>query len=110
MSQNITVVDDTNFETEVLNSKLPVLVDFSAVWCGPCQRQYPILVKFADDNTERVKVVKIDVDEAPAIAAKFGIRGVPTLMVFNNGESKGSKVGMHSLAEIDNFVMTKTGA
>lgn len=109
MSNNIVIVDDSNFQVEVLDSKLPVLVDFSATWCGPCQRQYPILEKFADDQINRVKVCKIDIDDAPAITAKLGIRGVPTLMVFNAGTSVGSKVGMTSLAEMDNLVLTKTG-
>lgn len=109
MSNNVVIVDDTNFEAEVTNSKLPVLVDFSATWCGPCQRQYPILEKFADEQVNRVKVVKIDIDDSPVITAKFGVRGVPTLMVFNGGTQVGSRVGMSSLAEIDNLVLTKTG-
>lgn len=100
-------VDDSNFESEVINSKVPVLVDFSATWCGPCQRQLPLLEKFATENFEKVKVVKIDIDDAPAITAKFGVRGVPTLMLFNAGSSLGSKVGLTSLAEMNNFVMTK---
>ncbi len=102
-------VDDNNFETEVLQSELPVLVDFSAAWCGPCQRQLPLVEKFARDNGDKVKVCKVDIDDAPNVASKLGIRGVPTLMLFNEGKSVGSKVGLTSLAEINNFVMTKTG-
>lgn len=105
---DIVHVDDNNFEAEVLNSNCPVLVDFGASWCGPCQRQLPIVEKFAT-LTEGVKVVKIDIDDAPNAASKFGIRGVPTLMLFNDGKSLGSKVGLTSLAEINNFVLTKTG-
>ncbi len=100
-------VDDSNFESEVLNSKVPVLVDFSATWCGPCQRQLPLLEKFANENLEKVKVVKIDIDDAPVITAKLGVRGVPTLMLFNEGNQLGSKVGLTSVAEMSNFVLTK---
>lgn len=103
-------VDDSNFETEVLQSDRPVLVDFGATWCGPCQRQLPIVEKFATDNTDTVKVCKVDIDDAPNMTSKLGIRGVPTLMLFNEGKSVGSKVGLTSLAEISNFVMTKTGS
>jgi thioredoxin 1 len=105
---DIVHVDDNNFEAEVLQSEIPVLVDFGAPWCGPCQRQLPIVEKFAIDN-ENVKVCKVDIDEAPNMASKLGIRGVPTLMLFIEGKSIGSKVGLTSLAEISNFVMTKTG-
>lgn len=105
---NVVHVDDNNFETEVLQSDVPVLVDFGATWCGPCQRQLPIVEKFATDNAN-VKVCKVDIDDAPAVASKLGIRGVPTLMLFSEGKSVGSKVGLTSLAEISNFVLTKTG-
>lgn len=105
---NVVHVDDSNFEAEVLQSEVPVLVDFGATWCGPCQRQMPIVEKFATEN-QAVKVVAVDIDDAPVVASKLGIRGVPTLMLFNGGKSMGSKVGLTSLAEISNFVMTKTG-
>ncbi len=100
-------VDDSNFEAEVLKSELPVLVDFSATWCGPCQRQLPLVEKFAAENLGKVKVCKLDIDEAPAIAAKLGIKGVPTLMLFNGGNSLGHKVGMISLADMNSLVLTK---
>jgi thioredoxin 1 len=100
-------VDDDNFEAEVLQSELPVLVDFSAAWCGPCKRLAPIVEKFASDNGGKVKVCTVDIDDAPNVAAKLGIRGVPTLMVFNGGTSLGHKVGLISLAEMSNFVATK---
>ena len=102
-------VDDSNWEAEVLKSDVPVLVDFSATWCGPCQRLSPIVEKFATDNVGKVKVVKVDIDEASAIASDLKIRGVPTLMVFKGGASLGHKVGLISLAEMTNFVMTKLG-
>jgi thioredoxin 1 len=102
-------VDDNNFEAEVLSSSVPVLVDFSATWCGPCQRQLPLLEKFAAENLGKVKVVKVDIDDASIITAKLGVRSVPTLMLFDQGKSLGYKVGLTSSAELNVFVMTKTG-
>ena len=102
-------VDDSNFETEVLKSSVPVLVDFSATWCGPCQRQLPILQKFADANANTIKVVKVDIDEAPEITSKLGIRGVPSMVLFNQGQKVDMKVGLTSLADLNNFVTTKVG-
>lgn len=106
---NVVHVDDSNFETEVLKSEVPVLVDFSATWCGPCQRQLPLLEKYAAENSPQVKVCKVDIDDAPGIAAKLGIKSVPTLVVFNKGAALGTKVGLTPLAEMSNFVLTKTG-
>lgn len=107
---NIVHVDDDNFEAEVLKSDVPVLVDFSATWCGPCKRLLPILERFASDNFAKVKVCKIDIDDAPTVTAKLGIRSVPTMMLFNAGASVGSKVGLVSLAEVTNFVHSKVGS
>ncbi|CAB4196961.1 TrxA Thiol-disulfide isomerase and thioredoxins [uncultured Caudovirales phage] len=100
-------VDDGNFESEVINSKLPVLVDFSAPWCGPCSRQLPILEKFAKDNLTKVKVVKIDIDECQALSSKYGIRSVPSLLLFNNGQNIGMKVGLLPQSALDQFVSEK---
>jgi thioredoxin 1 len=100
-------VDDNNFETEVLQSTLPVLVEMGAEWCAPCQRQLPLVEKFATENEGKIKVVKIDIDAAPTITAKLGVRSVPTLIVFNAGTSLGTKTGLTSLADINSFVMTK---
>lgn len=100
-------VDDDNFEAEVLKSETPVLVDFSATWCGPCQRQYPLVEKFAKEYGDKIKVCKIDIDDAPEVTAKLRIRGVPTLMLFDAGSAVGIKVGLTSLAEINNFVGDK---
>lgn len=97
-------VDDNNFESEVLNSKVPVLVDFGATWCGPCQKQLPILEKFATENIGTVKVCKIDVDDAPNLAAKFNIRGVPSIALFNNGVNVDMKVGLTTPAALKEFV------
>lgn len=87
-------VDDTSFEKEVLESEMPVLVDFSASWCGPCKRQLPIMEKFASDNTDKVKVVKVDIDDAPTFSNKFNIRGVPSIVLFHKGQVIDTKVGV----------------
>jgi thioredoxin 1 len=87
---------DANFDVEVLTSAGPVLVDFSAVWCGPCKRLEPIVHEIAADYGDRLKVVKVDVDHAPGTAAKFGVLSVPTLMIFNGGKVKDQYVGVLS--------------
>ena len=100
-------VDDTNFEIEVLQSELPVLVDFSAVWCGPCQKQLPIIEKFATENKNRVKVCTVDIDDAPVITSKLGIRSVPSIYLFDKGLKIDSKVGLTTLAVLNGFVSEK---
>jgi thioredoxin 1 len=87
---------DANFDSEVLTNAGPVLVDFSAVWCGPCKRLEPIVHEIAADYGDRLKVVKVDVDHAPGTAAKFGVLSVPTLMIFNGGKVKDQYVGVLS--------------
>lgn len=103
----VKIVDDSNFDTEVLNASGPVLVDFSATWCGPCQRQSPILEKFASENFGKIKVVKVDIDDAPVATAKLGIRSVPSLVVFENGKQTTFKVGLTTLAELNTLLFTK---
>jgi thioredoxin 1 len=83
----INITEET-FESEVLNAELPVLVDFSAEWCGPCKMVDPIVHELADDWAGKVKVVKIDADESPGILMKYGVMGIPTLMFFVSGEVK----------------------
>jgi thioredoxin 1 len=100
-------VDDSNFESEVIKSKLPVLVDFSAEWCGPCKRMSPILDKFAKSYLDKVKVVKIDVDASPGIASTYYIRSIPSLVIFNNGNNLDMKVGLVSFVDLENFVLSK---
>ena len=84
---------DTNFESEVLASAGTVLVDFSAVWCGPCKKLEPIVHEIAAEYGERLKVVKVDVDHAPGTAARFGVLSIPTLMIFSGGKVKDQIVG-----------------
>ena len=95
------VLSADNFEAEVLLSKLPVLVDFWATWCGPCRMLAPTIAKIAEEKAGQIKVCKLDVDEAPEIAAKYGIASIPTLMVFLNGEAVRTSVGVQPKAAIE---------
>ncbi|HEY4013472.1 MAG TPA: thioredoxin [Polyangiaceae bacterium] len=91
---NVLEINDLNFETEVLGSKVPFLLDFSAVWCGPCKVLTPIVEKLADELVGKARVGKLDIDDSPAVASKFGIRGVPTVLIFKDGKVAGQHVGV----------------
>jgi thioredoxin 1 len=91
---NVLEINDLNFEAEVLKSTVPFLLDFSAVWCGPCKVLAPIVERLADEYKGKVRVGKLDIDDSPGVASKFGIRGVPTVLVFKNGEESGRHVGV----------------
>jgi thioredoxin 1 len=91
---NVLEINDLNFDSEVLKSSVPFLLDFSAVWCGPCKVLAPIVEKLADEYQGKVKVGKLDIDDSPAVATKFGIRGVPTVLVFKDGKESGRHVGV----------------
>ena len=93
MANNVQTVNDLNFEAEVLGSDLPVLVDFGATWCGPCKQIEPFVDQLADEYAGKMKVVKVDIDDSQGTAAKYGIRGVPTLKVFKGGEVVAEQVG-----------------
>lgn len=86
-------VNDTDFENEVLQSEKPVVVDFWAEWCGPCKQLSPIVDELAQDLKDSIKVVKVNIDDAPETPTKFGVRGVPTLMIFKNGQVVDTRVG-----------------
>ena len=86
-------VTDENFETDVLKSDKPVVVDFWAEWCGPCKTLLPLVEELATEMKDDVKVVKINIDEAPEAPTKYGVRGIPTLMIFKGGELVDTKVG-----------------
>jgi thioredoxin 1 len=91
--KNTLSVNDLNFEEVVLKSDLPVLVDFTATWCGPCRQVSPLVDQLADEYQGRAKVTKIDIDESPEVTTRFGIRGVPTLLVFKGGQVVQQQVG-----------------
>ena len=93
MSDNIVHISDSSFDTDVLQAEGPVLVDFWAEWCGPCKMIAPVLEEIASEYAEKLKVCKMDVDANPNTAPKYGIRGIPTLILFNNGDVAGTKVG-----------------
>jgi thioredoxin 1 len=93
-SKNVVSISDSNFDTEVLKANGPVLVDFTATWCSPCKQLAPVVDKIADENVGKYKVAKVDIDECPATASKYRIKGVPTIMVFKGGEVKGQHVGV----------------
>ena len=104
MSDNIFHVSDASFDTDVLQADGPVLVDFWAEWCGPCKMIAPVLEELADEYQGKLKVCKMDVDANTQTAPKYGIRGIPTLIVFNNGAVAGTKVGAVSKSQLSAFV------
>jgi thioredoxin 1 len=99
-SKNVHVFNDLNFDEEVAKASGKVLVDFTAAWCGPCKRLSPIVDEVAEELAGKIKVGKLDIDEAPMTASKFQVRGVPTLMVFEGGRPVQTSVGLVSKAKL----------
>lgn len=104
MSDSIKHVSDASFDADVLKSDVPVLVDYWAPWCGPCKMIAPLLEEVSKKYDGRVLIAKVNVDENPDTAAKFGIRGIPTLMLFKEGKAAATKVGALSRAQLQSFV------
>ena len=104
MSDNIINVTDSTFEQEVLSSDIPVLLDYWAEWCGPCKMIAPILNDIADEYSGKIKVAKLNIDENPGTPAKFGVRGIPTLMIFKSGSIEATKVGAMSKSQLSAFI------
>ena len=106
MSENIVHVTDASFETDVLQSDTPALVDFWAEWCGPCKQLAPTVEAVAAEKSESLKVCKMDVDSNREIAAKYGIRSIPSLIIFKNGEPAGVEVGALTKQQLEDFIST----
>ncbi len=98
------VLNSSNFENEVINSKTPVFVDFWATWCGPCRMVGPIVAQLADKFEGRVKVGKVDVDENPELAASFNVSSIPTMIMFKDGKAVAQRVGGASLGVLEAIV------
>lgn len=104
MSDKIVAVTDSSFEQEVLQAEGPVLVDYWAEWCGPCKMIAPVLDELAEQYGDKIKIAKLNIDENPETAPQYGIRGIPTLMIFKDGEVAGTKVGAASKTELAQFI------
>jgi len=104
MGNSILHISDQNFEQEVIQSDIPVLVDYWAEWCGPCKMIAPVLDELSSEYAGRLKIAKLNVDENQSIPAKFGIRGIPTLMLFKQGQVEATKVGALSKSQLTAFL------
>ena len=104
MSEQIVHVTDDNFEAEVLKSDLPVLVDYWAEWCGPCKMIAPVLDEITGEYAGKIKVAKLNIDDNPNTPPRYGIRGIPTLMLFKDGEVEATKVGAVSKSQLIAFI------
>ena len=97
-------VSDSNFEGEVLQADTPVLVDFWAEWCGPCKAMSPLVDELAGEMSEKLKVVKVNIDESPEAPTKYGVRGIPTFMIFKGGQVIDTRVGGMSKSQLSEWV------
>ena len=105
-SEKVQTLTDTNFEQSVIKSAQPVVVDFWAEWCGPCRMIAPALEEIAGAMGDKVKIVKLNVDENPGIASKYGIMSIPTLMIFKNGELASRQVGAAPKQKLEQWINT----
>lgn len=103
-------VSDASFQNDVLNSKKPVVVDFWAEWCGPCRMIGPALEELATELQEKVTVAKLNIDESPQTPTRYGVRGVPTLMIFRDGQVAATKVGALPKSKIKEWIEASIGA
>jgi thioredoxin 1 len=108
MSANIKTITDSNFEQEVLNSGKPVVVDFWAEWCGPCQALAPILEEVATSHGDAINFAKINIDENPQTPSKYGVMSIPTLILFKNGQVEAIKMGLLTKSQLSAFVESNT--
>lgn len=104
MNPHIVVLSDANFEAEVLKSPIPVLVDYWAEWCGPCKVIAPVLDEIAAEYQGKVKIAKLNIDDNPQTPPRYGIRGIPTLMLFKGGDVEATKVGAVSKPQLMSFI------
>ena len=108
VSAHVKEITDANFETEVLKSGQPFLLDFTAVWCGPCKRLAPIVEEIAQESEGKLRVGKLDIDDNQDTASRFGVMSVPTLMLFKNGEVLDQHVGLASKADLTSWITKAT--
>ena len=106
MSDTIVYLTDESFQNEVLDSSRPVLVDYWAEWCGPCKMIAPILTEIAEEYEGKIKIAKLNIDDNPQTPPKYGIRGIPTLMLFKDGNVEATKVGALSKSQLTAFIDT----